>query len=301
MKPITTHDPIAQRAVDLIFRIGPDVRDLLFERSRERIIGVRHTDAAHDAGEPRSVITDVDILVHAAVVSEFKHDPVYIVAEENKRGEATGSPDCPYRIVLDDLDGTYNASRGVLGRSAISLAIDKGAAPYAGIWYNPYFGEMIVAELWHGATYIFGDQQSQSAIPIAKPVFTENLSKARIHIGSTGATKDLRAKIGHKPLLTLSGVVLSALNIEATVPSLMDVALGRVEGFVIAANKAWDLWSARPIFNELEIPYQFFTPCWEKRLREEDIAGFDPDDHAFGFACAANSKLLDRIIAILMQ
>lgn len=296
------HDPIAQRAVDLLLRIGPEVSAELFTRSRERIIGVRHSDALKDIDEPRSnVMKKADEIVHAAVVCEFQKDPVCIIAEENKHGRAIGSFDLPYRIVLDDLDGTYNASRGVLGRSAISLALDKGAAPYAGIWYNPYFGEMIVSELWRGARHVFGDQESRSALPIVAPVFTEDLSKARIYFQSTGATKDSRAKIGHKPLSTLSNLALSALNIEATVPSLMDVALGRAEGFVVAANKAWDLWAARPILNELGIPYQFFTPCWEKSLREEDIAGFDPNDHLFGFACAANAKLLDRITAVLMS
>lgn len=288
-------DPIIERVFVLVKQVGSELRDYLYQLSLERITGLTHDDAAfHDIEEPRSIIlTEADIKMHRAVVETFKNDPVTIIAEEGlvtKKGAV-------YRIVLDDLDGTYNASRGVLGRSAVSLAVDKNKKPLAGIWYNPYFDEMVISEMGDGVWYLIGDKIVKVST-IASP---RALSKARIITGSTGTTNDSRSKLINPPLSKLISQILSPINFGCSAVSLMDVALGRAEGFVIAGNKAWDLWSARTILSELKIPFAFFSECWQKILTEEEVENFDPENHLFGFACAANEDLFWPIVEILTR
>lgn len=285
--------PITQKALGLIHGLAPELKTYLWDLSLKRIQGTPQDFTEKDVGEPRSNVTAADLMVHEALVETFKDDPVTIIAEEGcviKEG-------APYRVVLDDLDGTYNASRGVIGRSAISLAIDKDRKPIAGIWYNPYFDEMIVAEVGRGAWYICDGK----TIRISPPATPTDLRRARIGIGTTGTTNDPRSKIFNPPLSELASRTLSWLNIECTAVSLMDVALGRTEGWAIGGNKAWDLWAARAIFSELSIPFAFFNEVWRRRLTDEEIANFDPDNHLFAFVCAANQKLFDKIVEILTK
>lgn len=289
---------VASRAVLCIQRVSADLRKFLFARSLERVRGTVHHDAAHDANEPRSVvITEADIKVHEAMVREFEDDSVTIVAEEG----IVEKPDAQYRIVLDDLDGTYNASRGVLGRSAVSCAVDvredDAWRSVAGIWYNPYFDELVCGEAGRGVRYIRNDEMAKVE-SVDSPT---SLSKSRIIVGTTGATHQPRSKIWNFPLNVLGRRILAPLNYESSVVSLMDVALGRVEGFVIPGNKAWDLWGARTIFLELGIPYAFFTEGWKRRMDDGEVSQFNQDSHLFAFACAANKKLFEEIVKIIQK
>ena len=260
MEAMTISDPIVRKALDVIQLNGWRLREMLYKWSADRIRGAVPDDKLHDADEPRSAITHADIMVHTAVVEAFADELVTIIAEEG----IVEKPNARYRIVLDDLDGTYNASRGVLGRSAVSLAIDEqvGGAflPLAGMWYNPYFDEAVVGVRGCGVWYRCEGKE----MPVGRIESPVTLSRSRIITGSTGATNDPRSKMWNLPLSILAGKIPAPLNYESSVVSLVDVALSRAEGFVIAGNKAWDLWSARTIFRELGIPYAFFTECWRR-------------------------------------
>jgi len=287
-------DPITEKVFSLIKQIGPELREYLYRLSLERISGFTDDGATfHDIKEPRSIIiAEADLKMHRAVVEAFKDEPVTIISEEG----LVIKEETVYRLVLDDLDGTYNASRGVLGRSAVSLAVDKNKKPLAGIWYNPYFDEMVIGET-NGVWYLIGDKMVRVGAIASPKVF----SKARIITGSTGTTNDPRSKLINLPLSRLISQILAPINFESSVVSLMDVALGRAEGFVIAGNKAWDLWSARIIFPKLGIPFAFFTECWQRILTEEEVNNFDPKNHLFGFACAVNEDLFRLIVEILTK
>jgi fructose-1,6-bisphosphatase/inositol monophosphatase family enzyme len=89
------------------------------------------------------------------------------------------------------------------------------------------------------------------------------------------------------------------LNYGATVPALMSVALGMVDGFVVAGSKPWDLWASRAIFNALKIPYAFLEPFTYRNLRPEEIV---PDsEKEYAFACANNPALFEQIMQILQN
>lgn len=287
-------DPIIEKALRVIQEVSPSVRSYLFDRSLERLSGVSHQDQRHEVNEPRSAITEADLMVNKAVLEAFRSDPVSIVAEEG----SVDKPGADYRIVLDDLDGTYNASQGVLGRSAISLAIDKNQKPLAAIWHNPYFDETVFAEVGRGALY---SREGRPFIKINRPSATEQLDKARIFVVSGIAMDDFRSKVWHPPLLELKKRCLVPLDLGSSVISLMDVALGGVEGFVIAANKSWDLWGAIMIFTELGIPFAFYTGYWnwKDKLTDEDLNQADLQKSVFSFVSAANPKLFRAITEIL--
>lgn len=294
-RKIEFSDPVTERAFSVIKQVGCELKQFLFNLSLNRVAGsVTASTSLHNIREPRSIILrDADIKIHRAIVKAFEKKPVTIIAEEGlviKKGAI-------YRILLDDLDGTYNASRGVLGRSAISLAIDKNKKPLTGMWHNPYFEEIVVREIAGEVWYsLSGNVVKVDTIPSPK-----ELSKARIITGSTGTTNNPRSKLINPPLSRLISQILAPLNFESSVVSLMDVALGRAEGFVIAGNKAWDLWAARTIFPKIGIPFAFFTECWSQKLTEKEVNDFDPKNHLFGFICAANKNLFDSIVEILTK
>ncbi len=94
------------------------------------------------------LVTDADKEAEGAIVSMIRgtfprHD---ILAEEADYGRK----DSNYRWIIDPLDGTTNYVHG-FPWFAVSIALEVGGEVCLGVIYNPFHGEMFIAEKGQGA------------------------------------------------------------------------------------------------------------------------------------------------------
>ena len=95
-----------------------------------------------------NIVTSSDLAVQRFLCEKLKEllpESEFFCEEEDLQNEGE------YVWIIDPIDGTANYARG-LGESAISVALAKEGEVVLGIVYNPYRGQMFVAEKGAGAT-----------------------------------------------------------------------------------------------------------------------------------------------------
>lgn len=270
-----------------------------------------------DGADPRTIFTQVDDMSHKALGRFFEDLPGTTVIAEEGRFQVPGRDFEDYTAVIDDWDGSYNGQMGC-SLSAISIAIDLQNRPFLGIWHDPYRQITLItiaSEPLKGMDFIIHKTKrvifrkkisedeiinrdldfSHAIIPFSSPPMgATELSKARIVIGR-GTYLHKSEELVSGPLGRLRASVREDLNYGSSVYALMSVAMGMVDGFVIAGNKVWDLWGARIFFNALRIPHVFIEP-WTYRILEDHEVILSPEKE-YAFACANNEELFAQVMA----
>ncbi|MDR1910679.1 MAG: inositol monophosphatase [Holosporales bacterium] len=99
---------------------------------------------------PHDFVTTADLNAEKILVEELRRVyPAYGFLTE-ERGALAGDTDCPYRWVIDPLDGTHNYLHG-FPYWAISVALEKNGQAVAGVVYDPLRNELFHAEKGSGA------------------------------------------------------------------------------------------------------------------------------------------------------
>jgi myo-inositol-1(or 4)-monophosphatase len=156
----------------------------------------------------------IDLVADAAALEVLAEAPVAVVSEESGRGGRRGSP---ITVVLDPVDGSTNASRGIPYWATALCAVDADG-PRAALVVNQATGAATRAVRGGGA---WRDGQRLAASPV------ERLEEAVVHLSG-------------RPARFLAWRQFRSLGSAAL--ALCDVAAGTLEGFVDSGShhSPWD-------------------------------------------------------------
>lgn len=152
-------------------------------------------------------------------------------------GEIAGS-DTSHRFIIDPIDGTTNFMHGI-PYFAVSVALEESREIIAGVVYNPITDELFWAERNNGA-YLHdrrlrvSRRTSLTECLVAAPPYVPDMSEFNDWAG-------LVARLARQTTIRTTGA--AALN-------LAHVAAGRLDGFVEAGLKPWDVAAGAIILQE---------------------------------------------------
>jgi myo-inositol-1(or 4)-monophosphatase len=220
------------------------------------------------------LVTEADRMSEALIVKLISeqfpdHD---ILAEESDYGR----PQSEYRWIIDPLDGTTNYAHG-FPWFAVSVALEVSGRLELGAVYNPYVGELYLAERRAGA-FLNDRRLSVSKI--------DSLERALLATGFAYDHKQCRAN-NYDHFNHFQKAAQACRRPGVASLDLASVAAGRFDGFWEMKLKPWDLAAGV--------------------LLVEEAGGMvsDFDGHSMGLDCmeclASNRLIHDEMQAILYQ
>lgn len=177
--------------------------------------------------------------------------------------------------VIDPIDGTFNFVRG--GQNwAISIGLHEKRRPVFGVIYAPVRDLMLMGGI-EGGSVLNG--QPITALP---PL---DLSRASIGIG-------IHPSVATGDQLELIRFIADELRVSfrccgSATLSLIQVAMGEIDGYVSLGDSTWDVMAALPILNSLGV---VDTIEW-------DLVDFDDK---LRFACGSEA-LLEKVRPLLTR
>lgn len=194
-------------------------------------------DTAISEKGPLDLVTIADCAVEALIANRLRA----AFPEDGILGEEDGlTPGRSGRIwVVDPIDGTFNFVRG--GRQwAISIGLWQDGQPVLGIIHAPALGLTLTGGASH-APLLNG-----SPLPPLSPYLPD---RAAVGVG-LGRAIPAPERIEMLRFLTEdAGIMFRCCN--ASTISLIEVALGEVDGHVGYGESAWDVMAAWPILTAL--------------------------------------------------
>jgi myo-inositol-1(or 4)-monophosphatase len=149
------------------------------------------------------------------------------------------------RWVVDPIDGTSNYARGS-GRFCVSLALLEDRTPLIGIIVAPAYGETITARLGNGATL--------NGVPIHAATTTAP-AQAIVEVGwSHRCSNDAYLAVCRH----LLGLGATLRHGGSGALGLVDVAMGRSDGYAELHINLWDVAAALVILREAGAPTSRF-------------------------------------------
>lgn len=183
------------------------------------------------------LVTDADREAEAAIVSVLRgtfprHD---ILAEEADYG-CRGSN---YRWIVDPLDGTTNYAHG-FPWFAVSIALEVEGEVCLGVIYNPFHGEMFVAEKGRGA--FLNDIQ----------VFVSTTGKLSDSLLATGFPYDRKESPvnNYDHFVNFQQAAQACRRAGAASLDLAYTAAGRFDGYWEMKLKPWDVAAGKLLVEE---------------------------------------------------
>lgn len=186
---------------------------------------------------PRDFVTVADEKAERIVREELQRArPRYgFLMEES--GEIVGD-DTSHRFIVDPIDGTTNFMHGI-PYFAVSIALEESREIIAGVIYNPITDELFWAERNAGA-YLHDRRLRVSK----RNSLNESLIASPPFVPSAHNFEDwaaLSKRLGEATTVRVYGA--AALNLAL-------VAAGRLDGYVEAGVKAWDIAAGAIILQE---------------------------------------------------
>jgi myo-inositol-1(or 4)-monophosphatase len=178
---------------------------------------------------PINLVTDADHAAEQCIIDHIhRHFPDHrTLAEE--RGAGVDAP-CPYRWIIDPLDGTTNFAHG-FPVYAISIGVERDGQLLLGVVYDPTRDELFRAVAGRGA---FLNGRSIAVSP------TQQLEAA---LTVTGFAYDIR-ETANNNLDHFASFALKAQGVRRTGSAALDlcyVAAGRFDGFWELKLSPWDM------------------------------------------------------------
>lgn len=178
---------------------------------------------------PADFVSAADLAAENTVFAELSRArPKYGFLME-ERGAVDGQ-DSSNRWIVDPLDGTTNFLHGI-PHFAISIALERDGAPFAGVIYAPIHDEMYWAEKGNGA-YLNGNRLRVSA-------------RRRVDESLFATGIPFKGKRDHGLFLRqLEAVMTVAGGVRRTGSAALDlayVAAGRFDGFWQTWLSPWDI------------------------------------------------------------
>ena len=234
-------------------------------------------------------VTEADRAAEAAAVTILSSafpDHAFLGEEGGRRG--TG----PHTWLIDPLDGTFNFAHAIPW-FAVSIALERGDRPVAGVILNSMFGEVYAAETGQGAF-----AAAVSGLPPRPEAWaasagwrrlrvsqTARLDQATLSTGFPSDAADTRVNFDHFTNLLTSVARIRLMGSAAL--NLAAVALGQMEGYWEVGPKAWD-FAAGTLLVE------------EAGGRVTDLRGRGLDLHGRQML-ATNGLIHDQLVAALAR
>lgn len=197
----------------------------------------RLSTGAVSAKGPLDLVTVADRAVEALITARLRA----AFPSDGILGEEDGLiPGTSGRIwVIDPIDGTFNFVRG--GRQwAVSIGLWQGTQPVLGIIHAPALGLTLTGGIGH--------PPMMNGTPLA-PLAPFSADRAAVGVG-LGRAIPAPDRIEMLRFLTEdAGIMFRCCN--ASTISLIEVALGEVDGHVGFGESAWDVMAAWPILTAL--------------------------------------------------
>lgn len=189
-------------------------------------------------GSLSNVVTNVDKASEKAIIKHLKKVfPDYVVLAEESGGITTG---CPYRWVIDPLDGTNNFAHN-FPFFCVSIALEKDCLPILGVVYDPLRDELFYAQK-NGGAYLNKKRISVSSVgQIEKSLIATGFAYNRI-IKTDAQNIDNFVRI-----LAVSQGIRRA---GSAALDLSYVACGRFDGFWELGLSPWDTAAGMVIVTE---------------------------------------------------
>jgi len=174
------------------------------------------------------LVTAADRAAEAAIVAliRSRHPDHDILAEEDDYGQLQS--DC--RWIIDPLDGTTNFAHG-FPWFAVSIGLEVDGRLVLGAIYNPYVGELYLAERGSGA--FLNDRRLQVSS-------TTRLDRSLLATGFPYDRKTARAN-NYDHFVRFQQAAQACRRPGAASLDLACVAAGRFDGFWEMKLKPWDL------------------------------------------------------------
>ena len=234
-------------------------------------------------------VTEADRAAEAAAVTILSSafpDHAFLGEEGGRRG--TG----PHTWLIDPLDGTFNFAHAIPW-FAVSIALERGDRPVAGVILNSMFGEVYAAEAGQGAfaaavsglpprPEAWGDLAGWRRLRVSQ---TARLDQATLSTGFPSDVADTRVNFDHFTNLLTSVARIRLMGSAAL--NLAAVALGQMEGYWEVGPKAWD-FAAGTLLVE------------EAGGRVTDLRGRGLDLHGRQML-ATNGRIHDQLVAALAR
>jgi len=186
-------------------------------------------------GDPRDIVTDVDLRVSEFITDEIKKKyPDHVVYSEEAQNTDTGE----YVWTIDPIDGTHNFSRGFYHFS-VCIGLLHNGEPFVGAVFNPITNELFSFEKGGGA-YLNGEKI--------------NVSKRTELEGSffllRSGRKDGNSEWGSKMYKRFLDNKMKTSNLGSSALDICFVAAGRVEATVYGTLSTKDITCAIGILEE---------------------------------------------------
>lgn len=176
------------------------------------------------------LVTEADLASEKHITSLIRqHFPSHHLLAEESGGTETGVGPEDYRWIIDPLDGTTNFAHG-FPCYAVSIGIEQGGRPLAGVIYDPSRDELFAAERGAGATL--------NGRPI-KVSATTDLEKALL---VSGFPYDVRERM-EEYLPAWREFLRASQGVRRLGSASLDmacIAAGRMDGFWEHGLHAWD-------------------------------------------------------------
>jgi myo-inositol-1(or 4)-monophosphatase len=216
---------IATQAESIARRAGAILRDRI--------------DRPHDVRFKGTIdmVTEADQASEALIVAELRSAfPSHgLLSEEGSGYEASGST---LRWVVDPLDGTTNFAHG-LPTFAVSIGLDDGQTPIAGVIYDPMRDELFSAYRGGGATLN------------GRPLQVSTNDRLITSLLATGFSYNLENRARQIP--AWSDLLMRVQAIRQTGSSALNlcyIAAGRLDGYWERGIAPWDVAAGAVIVTE---------------------------------------------------
>jgi len=218
--------------------------------------------AVRQKSSPIDLVTDIDERAQETIVSVIQSRfPDHRFLAEEEGADQLGDPKCPYRWIIDPLDGTTNFIHGKEIFGSI-VAVEKDGKLLAGAMHLP----MLDHEYWGG--------KGEGAFFNGKPVklrATRDLEDAVL-----SCNVRLRAKEQNGTLIVTVPPCGSVENCGCAAEELGAVLRGGNDGVFFDGVRLWDIATGFLMIEEAggKARYRFK----------------DPKDHRSGLICAASTE-----------
>ena len=176
------------------------------------------------------LVTEADLASEKHITALIRdHFPTHHLLAEESGGVETGVGPADYRWIIDPLDGTTNFAHG-FPCYAVSIGVEQGGRPLAGVIYDPSRDELFAAERGAGAT-LNGRKIKVSA--------TTDLEKALL---VSGFPYDVRERM-EEYLPAWREFLRASQGVRRLGSASLDmacIAAGRMDGFWEHGLHAWD-------------------------------------------------------------
>lgn len=178
---------------------------------------------------PGDFVSNADTFAEKTLIEAMRDDrPDYGILSE-ECGALPAAPGCPYKFIIDPIDGTMNFLHAVPS-FALSVGLMKGDEIIAGVIFNPISNELYYAEHGRGAFVMLAGSNKRLRVSGRRQL-------SHCLIGTNGFSFPKTRQIMEKMTNEVASIRINGCSTL----SLAYVAGGQFDAYVSARFQLWDI------------------------------------------------------------